>query len=232
MILTTRHFGPLLTPASLYRKEGKMRKTGLVIMMTAAALSVSACTKSDTKQTTASTKAETTQAQTTEEGTTEEETTQAQTTEEETAGEQTQSELMGILDQIYAIKKPEFMLNSMEVDLDDEYAVSSCTGLSMDDAKKLENAVVSEPMMSSQAYSLVLVRVKDQKDTADIAQKMADGIDPRKWICVEADDLKVVSKDDMIMLFMVDSQFSFRSEDVVNAFSEVVGEPDKTYERK
>lgn len=232
MILTTRHFGPFLTPASLYRKEGKMRKTGLVIMMTAAALSVSACTKSDTKQTTASTKAETTQAQTTEEGTTEEETTQAQTTEEETAGEQTQSELMGILDQIYAIKKPEFMLNSMEVDLDDEYAVSSCTGLSMDDAKKLENAVVSEPMMSSQAYSLVLVRVKDQKDTADIAQKMADGIDPRKWICVEADDLKVVSKDDMIMLFMVDSQFSFRSEDVVNAFSEVVGEPDKTYERK
>ena len=209
-----------------------MRKTGLVIMMTAAALSVSACAKSDTKQTTASTKAETTQAQTTEEGTTEEETTQAQTTEEETAGEQTQSELMGILDQIYAIKKPEFMLNSMEVDLDDEYAVSSCTGLSMDDAKKLENAVVSEPMMSSQAYSLVLVRVKDQKDTADIAQKMADGIDPRKWICVEADDLKVVSKDDMIMLFMVDSQFSFRSEDVVNAFSEVVGEPDKTYERK
>ena len=232
MILTTRHFGPFLTPASLYRKEGKMRKTGLVIMMTAAALSVSACAKSDTKQTTASTKAETTQAQTTEEGTTEEETTQAQTTEEETAGEQTQSELMGILDQIYAIKKPEFMLNSMEVDLDDEYAVSSCTGLSMDDAKKLENAVVSEPMMSSQAYSLVLVRVKDQKDTADIAQKMADGIDPRKWICVEADDLKVVSKDDMIMLFMVDSQFSFRSEDVVNAFSEVVGEPDKTYERK
>lgn len=222
-------------------------------MMTAAALSVSACAMSDTKQTTASTKAETTQAQTTEEETTEEETTQVQTTEEETTQAQTteeettqaeqkqeteeetaqeQSELMGILDQIYVIKKPEFMLNSMEVDLDDEYAVSSCTGLSMDDAKKLENAVVSEPMMSSQAYSLVLVRVKDQKDTADIAQKMADGIDPRKWICVEADDLKVVSKDDIIMLFMVDSQFSFSSEDVVNAFSEVVGEPDKTYERK
>lgn len=231
-----------------------MKKTGIIIIAAAAMLAMSACGNSnDTKTTQTETKKETvkeTEAET-------QETTQEQTEQEtekesataentstsvgETSSElasedsnvpQMDSALSEILDKIYEIKKPEFAFDSMAVDFDDEYAVSSYMGLTMDDVTKVDAAIVSEPMMSSQAYSLVLARVKDKADAAEIAQKMADGINPRKWVCVEADDLTVVSKDDIIMLFMADSELSFTSDDAVAAFTESCGKPDQTYQPK
>ena len=144
---------------------------------------------------------------------------------------QLDAELSELLDKIYAIKGPDFDVETDTVDFDDEYAVSSYTGLTMDDVKKLDAAIVSEPMMGSQAYSLVLVRLKDKADAADIAQKMADGINPRKWVCVEADELTVVSKDNIIMLFMADHEL-YSMDDAVAAFTEVCGNPDNTYQPK
>ena len=170
-----------------------MRKTGLIILMTAAALSMSAC--SSTKKTeptkpasTAATEKETvkkTEKETekaTEKAT--EKNTEAQTeeqTEKETETKETLSEseseaaatdenvlqldaeLSELLDKMYAIKGPDFDVETDTVDFDDEYAVSSYTGLTMDDVKKLDAAIVSEPMMGSQAYSLVLVRLLHRK---------------------------------------------------------------------
>ena len=48
---------------------------------------------------------------------------------------------------------------------------------------------------------------------------MIDGINPRKWVCVEADDIQAVSYDDVVLLFMVDSELGYSSETVVNAFA-------------
>lgn len=232
-----------------------MRKTGIIVITAAAMLAMSACGNSnDTKTTQTETKKETvketeaetqltTQEQTEQETETESATAENTTTpaeegsssegsSEESGMPQMDSALSEILDKIYEIKKPEFAFDSMAVDFDDEYAVSSYMGLTMDDATKVDAAIVSEPMMSSQAYSLVLARVKDKADAAEIAQKMADGVNPRKWVCVEADDLTVVSKDDIIMLFMADSELSFTSDDAMAAFTEVCGKPDQTYQPK
>lgn len=231
-----------------------MKKTGIIMIAAAAMLAMSACGNSnDTKKTQSETKKETvketqtetleitqkqTEAETETESTTAENTSisedeaSSELTSEESNAPQMDSALGEILDKIYEIKKPEFAFDSMAVDFDDEYAVSSYMGLTMDDVKKVDAAIVSEPMMSSQAYSLVLARVKDKADAAKIAQKMADGINPRKWVCVEANDLTVVSKDDIIMLFMADSELSFTSEDAVAAFTEVCGKPDQTYQPK
>ena len=74
-------------------------------------------------------------------------------------------------------------------------------------------------------------RIKDKADAADIAQKMADGINPRKWVCVEADELTVVSKDNIIMLFMADHEL-YSMDDAVAAFTEVCGNPDNTCQPK
>ena len=239
-----------------------MRKTGLIILMTAAALSMSACSSTKKpestkpsgtvavteKETVKKTEKETEKS--TEKAT--EKKTEAQTedqTEKETETKETLSEseseasatdenvlqldaeLSELLDKMYAIKGPDFDVETDTVDFDDEYAVSSYTGLTMDDVKKLDAAIVSEPMMGSQAYSLVLVRLKDKADAADIAQKMADGINPRKWVCVEADELTVVSKDNIIMLFMADHEL-YGMDDAVAAFTEVCGNPDNTYQPK
>ncbi len=231
-----------------------MRKTSLIILSIASAFAMSACSSGNNSNKPTTTTAASTQAPTEKETakTTESE---IETTEKETQKEtqtaegtsenttyndsssdttlpQLDTQLSEILDKIYEIKKPEFAFDSMAVDFDDEYAVSSYTGLTMDDVEKLDAAIVSEPMMNSQAYSLVLVRVKDKADAADIAQKMADGINQRKWVCVEADDLTVVSKDDIIMLFMADKELSFSSDDAVAAFTEAYGKPDKTYQKK
>ena len=49
---------------------------------------------------------------------------------------------------------------------------------------------------------------------------MRDGINQAKWICVEADDLRVVACGDVIMLVMVSSQLSdtVTAQDMVDAF--------------
>ena len=51
-------------------------------------------------------------------------------------------------------------------------------------------------MMSSQAYSLVLVKVKDGVDANNIAKTMSEKIDTRKWICVSAEKLYATSSNE------------------------------------
>lgn len=131
--------------------------------------------------------------------------------------------LADIVEQIYAVKEPGIGVGTIPVELSDADAVKMYTGL--DSADAISEAVASEAMISAQAYSLVLVRVKDAADTASVAEEMEAGIDPRKWVCVEADDLQVVACDDVILLIMVSSELSdsVTSQDVVDAFREVCG---------
>ena len=109
------------------------------------------------------------------------------------------------------------------MDLSDADAVKYNLGL--DDASKVKEAAVSEPMMGSQAYSLVVVKVNDAKDTKDVANAMLNGINQRKWICVEADNLKVMAKGDTILLFMVDSSFAetVKVAEIEAAFTDICG---------
>lgn len=68
-----------------------------------------------------------------------------------------------------------------------------------------EEILASEPMMSSIAYSVVLVRMKDGADIEAAKTKIADTVNPRKWMCVEVpeEDVIVKSKGDLIILIMV-----------------------------
>ena len=111
-----------------------------------------------------------------------------------------------IIEAVYAEKSVNLNLMTLAVDLGDEYAVKYNLGL--DDVSKVKEAAVSEPMMGSQAYSLAVVRVNDAADAEEVANAMLNGIDQRKWICVEADTLKVMTKGDLVLLFMVDSGFA------------------------
>ncbi len=133
------------------------------------------------------------------------------------------SDLLSIIKKIYEIKDPELNVAENPVDLSNSDSVKYYTGLS--DSSKLKEAVASETMIGSQAYSLVLVRLKDAGDAKSVAEEMVKGIDTRKWICVEADDLQVVGHDDVVMLIMVSSSFkdSVTSQQIADAFKEVSG---------
>ena len=134
-----------------------------------------------------------------------------------------ESELFPIIQQIYEIKTPDLALGDIPVDLTNLDSVKYYTGLT--DVSKVKEIAVSEAMIGSQAYSLVLVQVNQAKDDESIANEMLEGIDQRKWICVEANDLQVVAQEDIVMLFMVSSQLEdvVTSKQIVDAFKEVRG---------
>ena len=120
----------------------------------------------------------------------------------------------------------EFMGGVIPVDLTDTsedglWAIKSYTGL--EDAAQITEAAAFEPMMGSLAFSMVLVRVADGADAKSVAESMKAGIDTRKWICVEADDLKVAGFGDVVMLIMVNSDSGMTAQSFVDAFAKVAG---------
>ena len=124
----------------------------------------------------------------------------------------------------------EFAADQIPIDLTDttedgKWMIQSNLGL--EDVSQVKEAVVYEPMMGSMAFSMVLVRVNDPADTKEVAQAMKDGIDPRKWVCVEADDIQTVGYGDVIFFIMLDSGLDLESQSFVDAFREICGaEPD------
>ena len=69
-----------------------------------------------------------------------------------------------------------------------------------------QEALASEPVMSSIAHSVVLIRLKDTKNIESIKKEIEEKVDPNKWICVGVEDKNVivVSKGNLILLVMDD----------------------------
>ena len=134
-----------------------------------------------------------------------------------------------LLNKVVAEQPVEFAADTMTIDLTDTseeglWVIKNNTGL--DSASVLTEAAVYEPMIGSIAFSVVMVRVAPGEDTKAVAEAMKSGINPRKWVCVEADDLLVTGYGDVAMLIMVDSSYDLTAQSFVDAFGKVVGEPD------
>lgn len=97
-------------------------------------------------------------------------------------------------------------LNTQVVDISNLDILKLYTGLSSNE--NIDAVVVSEPMIGSQAYSLVLVKVKDGQDANAIAKEMSENIDTRKWICVEAEKLYATSQDNLAVLIMASDEWA------------------------
>ena len=132
------------------------------------------------------------------------------------------AELSALVDSIYAEYEVPIMTVVTAVDVNDSTWIKPYTGL--DDGSQLDAAVVSESAIGSQAYNLVLARVADGVDAAQVADQMAAGIDPRKWVCVTADDIMVGSAGNIAMLVMVDSQLDISAQSIADAFVKVEGD--------
>ncbi len=134
-----------------------------------------------------------------------------------------EGDLTSVIDKIYENTGFDLMTANNTVDLKDSDSVQYYMGL--EDASKIKEAVVSEAMMSSQAYSMVLARVNDGADAKAVADAMLKGINQRKWICVMADDLKVAVYGDSVLLVMIASSMEdvATSQKIVDAFEEICG---------
>ena len=67
---------------------------------------------------------------------------------------------------------------------------------------KFKEALASESGVGSIPHSVVLIRVNEGADVEAIKTKIKDSVNPRKWICVEAENVIVKSKGDLIILIM------------------------------
>ncbi len=76
-----------------------------------------------------------------------------------------------------------------------------------------------EPMISSMAWSVVLVRVPDGTDVESVAADMKANCDPRKWICVDAEIVETYTNGNVAILIMFDSD---QDPDTAEANSETI----------
>lgn len=137
--------------------------------------------------------------------------------------EQTLDEL---IDRILSVQPVEFAGAVTRPDLsgvseEAQWELKNATGL--DDAGLIADAAVFEPVMGAIAFSLVVVRAEAGVETRTVAEAMQEGIDPRKWVCVEADDLLVAGFGDVVLLIMVDSASDMTAQSFVDACQEATG---------
>lgn len=103
------------------------------------------------------------------------------------------SELTGtteeIVNKINENGNVEYMVGVNKIEIvENSYPVSYFTGLTDEEfTKYVEEGTVSEAMIGSQAHSIVLLKVKNEKDAQTVADIMNEKIDRRKWICVSAE---------------------------------------------
>ena len=67
-----------------------------------------------------------------------------------------------------------------------------------------EEATVSQPMIGSIPHSVVVIKLKDTEDAAKVAAEIKEKINPRKWVCVEAEQVYVENRGNTIIAVMAD----------------------------
>ena len=97
-------------------------------------------------------------------------------------------------------------LETMKINVKNIDEVTSYTGLTTNDG--IESITVSVPVMTAQAYSVAIVKVKDSADVEKIKQEMLDNIDMRRWICVSAEQLYITNSGNVIFSVMADKDIA------------------------
>lgn len=159
---------------------------------------------------------------------------QAGTVEDTNSSENTEpinvqsvQELTTLVDKIYEGLELFPSLATMELDLTDMDMVTYETGLTS--VEDVDGIVVSAPMMSSQAYSMILVKAKDASKADLIAKEMNDNVNPNKWICVSAEKVYATSCGNVAFLVMTNADMA---DDVYENFKKVAGNVGTEYSRE
>lgn len=133
------------------------------------------------------------------------------------------AELSGMVDQIYEAYPVELMMmTTSAVDLSDESWLTYNTGLTAEQGALVDAGVLSESMTGSQAYSMVLLRVKDEADAQTIADAVLNNVQMNKWVCTMADKARVVTFGDKVLFVMSNSELA-DVDALIDAVSDALG---------
>ena len=132
---------------------------------------------------------------------------------------ESKKDMKSMLKSIYSKNKdvlPE--LETEEIDVSNSDLVTSYTGIQS--TGNVESLVVLEPLMSSQAYSAVALKVKSNANIETVKEEILNNVDMRKWICVSAEKLYVTNYNNIIFFVMSDEDWATTT---YNSFKEYVG---------
>ena len=132
---------------------------------------------------------------------------------------ESKKDMKSMLKSIYSKNKdvlPE--LETEEIDVSNSDLVTSYTGIQS--TGNVESLVVLEPLMSSQAYSAVALKVKSNANIETVKEEILNNVDMRKWICVSAEKLYVTNYNNIIFFVMSDEDWATAT---YNSFKEYVG---------
>ena len=73
---------------------------------------------------------------------------------------------------------------------------------------KYTEALANESMVGSIAHSVVLVRLDDSQDPTAAVEEIKNNVNPRKWICVEASNVVVKNKGNLVVLIMSNEELA------------------------
>ncbi len=115
--------------------------------------------------------------------------------------------MKNLIDSIYKNANVELpSLETNEIDMSDNYTVSTYTG--SQDNSNIESIIVSEPLISSQAYSLVVMKLKNSADVEKVKQNIYDNVNMSKWICVSAEKLYITNYNNIVFYVMSDEDLA------------------------
>lgn len=132
---------------------------------------------------------------------------------------ESEKDMKSMLKSIYSKNKdvlPE--LETEEIDVSNSDLVTSYTGIQS--TGNVESLVVLEPLMSSQAYSAVALKVKSNANIETVKEEILNNVDMRKWICVSAEKLYITNYNNIIFFVMSDEDWATAT---YNSFKEYVG---------
>ena len=159
----------------------KFRIFGLIVMI-AACLFLTACGKDEEKQTDNNSNTSNSNNNVKVEGTLEE-----------------------IMEKLYAnIPEDDRPMALTNIPVDDD----TIEGFLGTDDIEYDSILASEPMISSIAHSVVLVRVKDSAKVDATKKTIKENVNPRKWVCVgvEPDEVIIDNKGDLIVVIIVQDE--------------------------
>ena len=81
-----------------------------------------------------------------------------------------------------------------------------------------EEAIASESATGSIAHSVMLIRVKQNANVELIEEMLEDSVNPRKWICVEAEEVEVESRGNLIIVVM---SSEITADKIISAFNKL-----------
>lgn len=137
-------------------------------------------------------------------------------------------DLVALIDEIYKGQTNLFSsLETAQIDVTDADTVAFNTGLVNGD--NLEYLALSQPLMSSQAYELVLAKVKPGVDANAVAKEMSENINMNKWVCVSANKLYATSSGDIVFLVMAGE--AEMATPVYEKFKSLAGNVNEVYEK-